>query len=75
MATIEVKLQDGQNLGFIQMRNNKPYYGYSWGEATDIPLEQAIKLCHKFSNIYKCLIYRNKNERKADEIGKKIIIV
>ena len=35
MAKIEMHLRDGQRLGWVQMRNGKPYYGYSKWEATD----------------------------------------
>ena len=28
MAKIEMFLQDGQNLGYIKIRNGKPYYDY-----------------------------------------------
>lgn len=36
MAKIEMHLRDGQRLGWVQMRNGKPYYGYSKWEATDM---------------------------------------
>lgn len=74
MAIIELKLQDGQNLGFVQVRNGEPYYGYSRASATEMPLTQAVKLCKKFSDSYECIIHRNIEEKRRKEHAKIIVV-
>ena len=62
MAKVELKLKDGQNLGYIQIRNGNPYYGYPEREATIMTVEEAVKMCNRFSDIYKCIVHREKHE-------------
>ena len=62
MAKVELKLRDGQNLGYIQIRNGKPYYDYPEHKATSMTVEEAVKMCNRFSDIYKCIIHREKHE-------------
>ena len=57
MAKIRVELTDGQNLGYIQMRDGKPFYGYRQDEATDFPtVEDAKDVCNKLSSKYRFII-------------------
>ena len=68
MAKIEMFLQDGQNLGYVRMRNGKPYYSYPREEATDMPLQEAQSMCKRFSAQYKCKIHASKQEKPSSRI-------
>lgn len=71
VARIKLTLQDGQQLGYIKMQEGKPYYGYSWSEATQFADEaEARKICQKFSDSYICYIVIPKREKpKAGKIN------
>lgn len=58
MAKIEIFLQDGQRLGYVQMRDDKPYYGYSRQEATDMDYQEALDMVGRWSTSYKVIIHR-----------------
>lgn len=62
MAKIEVHLKDGQRLGWVQMRNSQPYYGYPQKEATDIDYQEALDMVGWWSTNYKVIIHRKKAE-------------
>lgn len=67
MAIIECLLRkDNTNLGFIQIRDNEPYYGYKHHECTHMPLEDAIKLVDKLSSSYLFYIHRDKTDTKKE---------
>ena len=68
MAIIQVLLRkDMQNFGYIKLdETGKPFYSYSSTEATDITIEQAIKLVNKLSNKYLFKIHRTEHEKKSD---------
>jgi len=56
MAKIQLQLRDGQNLGYIKIRDGQPYYSYNQFEATEMTLSEAQKLCARFSKSYICII-------------------
>ena len=62
MAKIEMHLRDGQRLGWVQMRDGKPYYGYSKQEATDMDYQDALDMVGWWSKIYKVTIHRKATE-------------
>ena len=62
MAKIEVHLKDGQRLGWVQMRNGKPYYGYSRQDATDTDYQDALDMVGWWSKIYRVTIHRKATE-------------
>ena len=62
MAKIEVHLRDGQRLGWVQMRNDKPYYGYSKWEATGMDYQDALDMVGRWSTIYRVTIHRKATE-------------
>jgi hypothetical protein len=62
MAKIEVHLRDGQRLGWVQMRDGKPYYGYSQKEATDMDYQEALDMVGRWSTSYKVTIHRKSSE-------------
>lgn len=66
MVKIRMKLNDGQGLGYIQLRNNQPFYGYDKTEATFFELKEAQKLCRKFSNKYICIIEEPKANKPKE---------
>ena len=68
MAIIECFLRkDNTRLGFIQIRNSEPYYGYGVHNCTHMPLENAIKLVNKLSNTYLFKIHRDKTDTKKEQ--------
>lgn len=73
MCKIYMKLQDGEHLGYVQVRDGKPYYGYTREEATDMPLEEAKALCNRLSDKYLFTIEVPKKDRLVHR--KKIEIV
>ena len=58
MAKIEIHLKDGKRLGYVQMRNGKPYYGYSKDEGTDIDYQDALNMVGWLPIDYKVTIHR-----------------
>lgn len=74
MAKIRLKLKDGQELGYIRIRDNKPYYSYSRFEASEMPLDEAKRLCSRFSNSYICIIEEPKKNEPEEEKNKHIQI-
>lgn len=62
MAKIEVHLRDGQRLGWVQMRDGKPYYGYPKQEATDMDYQEALDMVGWWSTDYKVTIHRKASE-------------
>ena len=62
MAKIEMHLKDGQRLGWVQMRDGKPYYGYSKQEATDMDYQDALDMVGWWSKIYQVTIHRKATE-------------
>ena len=68
MAKIRLKLKDGQELGYIRIRDGQPYYSYSEFMASEITLTEAQKLCKRFSKSYICIIEEpKKNKPKEDK--------
>lgn len=68
MAKIQVLLRkDLQDFGYIKLdENGKPFYSYSYSQATNMTIEQAIKLVNKLSNKYLFKIHRTEQEKKSD---------
>lgn len=68
MAKIEVFIRkDMQNLGYIRLdEKGKPFYSYSYSQATEIELEQAIKVVDKLSHKYLFKIHRTEQEKKLE---------
>ena len=66
MAKIEVFIRkDMQNLGYIKLdEKGEPFYSYSKLLATEMPVEDAIKLENKLSLKYLFKIHRNKKEKE-----------
>ena len=66
MAKIEVLLRaDMQNLGYIRLdEKGEPFYSYSELHATEMTVENAIKLVDKLSHKYLFKIHRNKKEKE-----------
>ena len=66
MAKIEVLLRaDMQNLGYIKLdEKGKPFYSYSELHATEMTVENAIKLVDKLSHKFLFKIHRNKKEKE-----------
>ena len=62
MAKIEMHLRDGQRLGWVLIRDGKPYYGYSKQEATDMDYQDALDMVGWWSKIYKVTIHRKATE-------------
>ena len=62
MAKIEVHLRDGQRLGWVQMRDGKPYYSYPKQEATDMDYQEALDMVGWWSTDYKVTIHRKASE-------------
>ena len=74
MAIIEGFLRkDNQRLGFIQIRDNEPYFGYGKWECTHMPLEEAIKLVNKLSDRYLFKIHRDKTDTKKEQPHYRIV--
>ena len=73
MCKIYMKLRDGEHLGYIQIRDGEPYYGYTREEATDMSLEEAKALCNRLSDKYLFTIEVPKKDRLVRR--KKIEIV
>ena len=54
-----------QNLGYIKLNENgEPFYSYSKLQATEMTVENAIKLVDKLSLKYLFKIHMNKEEKK-----------
>lgn len=66
MAKIRLKLKDGQELGYIRIRDNEPYYSFSRFEASEMPLDEAKRLCSRFSNSYICIIEEPKKNKPKE---------
>ena len=68
MAKIEVLLRkDMQNLGYIRLdEKGEPFYSYSELHATEMTVENAIKLVNKLSHTYLCKIHRTEQEKKSE---------
>lgn len=66
MAKIEVFIQkDMQNLGYIRLdEKGDPFDSYLKSEATEMTVENAIKLIDKLSDKYLFKIHRNQKEKK-----------
>ena len=66
MAKIEVLLRkDTQSLGYIRLdEKGKPFYSYPYSQATEMTVENAIKLVDKLSHKYLFKIHRNKKEKE-----------
>lgn len=62
MAKIEIHLRDRQRLGWVRMRDGKPYYGYSKQEATDMDYQDALDMIGWWSKIYQVTIHRKATE-------------
>lgn len=62
MAKIEMHLRDGQRLGWVRIRDGKPYYGYSMQEATDMDYQDALDMVGRWSKIYIVTIHRKATE-------------
>ena len=62
MAKIEMHLRDGQRLGWVQMRDGKPYYGYSKQDATDMDYQDALNMVGRWSVKYRVTIHRKATE-------------
>ena len=60
---IYLYLKDNQRLGFIQIRNNEPYYGYPINQATLFTTQEALDLCKTFSDKYVCELLIPKKEK------------
>ena len=76
MAKIEVLLRaDMQNLGYIGLdENGDPFDSYLKSEATEMTVEDAIKLIDKLSDKYLFKIHRNKKEKNEQiKIGNYIL--
>lgn len=69
MAKIEVILRKGnQNLGYIKLdENGEPFYSYNQFSATEMELQQAIKVVNKLSNKYFFKIHLSAEEKKKKE--------
>ena len=68
MAKIEVLLRaDMQNLGYIRLdEKGEPFYSYSELHATEMTVENAIKLVDKLSHTYLFKIHRTEQEKKSE---------
>ena len=66
MAKIEVFIRkDMQNLGYIKLdKKGEPFYSYSKLHATEMTVEDAIKLVDKLSFKYLFKIHMNKEEKE-----------
>lgn len=65
MAKIRMELRDGQYLGYIKMRDGKPYYGYTKLEADNLDLDFAKHLAKSFKEgTYNVTIECTKEEVK-----------
>ena len=66
MAKIEVFIRkDMQDLGYIRLdEKGEPFYSYSELQATEMTLEDAIKLVDKLSLKYLFKIHMNKEEKE-----------
>ena len=62
MAKIEMHLRDGQRLGWVRIRDGKPYYGYSKQEATDMDYQDALDMVGWWSKIYQVTMHRKATE-------------
>ena len=62
MAKIEMHLRDGQRLGWVRIRDGKPYYGYSKQEATDMDYQDALDMVGWWSKICQVTIHRKATE-------------
>lgn len=63
MARMRMKLMDGQDLGYVQLRDGTPYYGYRRHEATEMDFEFAKYLAKKFKQgTYEVTIECSKGE-------------
>lgn len=64
MAKIQVFLrQDMQNFGYIRLNEKgEPFYSYPERQATEMSVEDAIKLVDKLSNKYLFKIQRDRIE-------------
>ena len=68
MAKIEVLLRkDMQSFGYIRLdEKGEPFYSYSELQATEMTVENAIKLVNKLSNEYLFKIHRTEQEKKSE---------
>lgn len=68
MAKIEVLLRkDMQSFGYIKLdEKGEPFYSYPYSQATEMAVENAIKLVNKLSNKYLFKIHRTEQEKKSD---------
>ena len=68
MAKIEVLLRkDTQSLGYIRLdEKGKPFYSYPYSQATEMTVEQAIKVVDKLSHTYLFKIHRTEQEKKSE---------
>ena len=66
MAKIEVFIRkDMQSLGYIKLdEKGEPFYSYSRLQATEMTVENAIKLVGKLSYKYLFKIHRNEKEKE-----------
>ena len=66
MAKIEVFIRkDMQGLGYIKLdEKSEPFYSYSKLQATEMTVEDAIKLIDKLSLKYLFKIHMNKEEKE-----------
>lgn len=63
MARMRMKLMDGQDLGYVHLRDGKPYYGYRRNEATEMDFEYAKYLAKSFKHgMYEVTIECSKGE-------------
>ena len=62
MTKIEMHRRDGQRLGWVRIRDGKPYYGYSKQEATDMDYQDALDMVGWWSKIYQVTIHRKATE-------------
>ena len=66
MARIEMFIrEDMQNLGYIKLdKKGEPFYSYSGLQATEMTVENAIKLVGKLSYKYLFKIHMNEKEKE-----------
>ena len=66
---LQLKLKDGQNLGYIQMRNGKSYYDYGYSEATLFDPVGVLNLLNSISldkyDVYAEVPYTTNKGRKG----------
>ncbi len=67
MAVIECLQRKGKTtLGFIQIRDDKTYYGYTYDECTHMSLDDAIELMYELNIRYLYKIYKEETDRRIN---------